>query len=659
MNKLLQSLGYTNLRDLLFKNIYTVLFWRLTILFVIYTVMRLLFYALNYQLLGAIPIDDFLRILRGGYRFDKTAILYLNIIVILMHVIPFHFRYNATYQKIIKYIFLVVNAVGIIINLGDIVYYRFTLRRTTMSVLKEFENESILNFSHFIWDYWYITLLSIALIFLLIWIYGKTQVKRPSVHHPWYVYYPVGIVLMVFIGYQTVGGLRGGWTAGTRPITLSNATAYINKPEHRAVVLNTPFALIRTIGKAVLKQKKYFKENEAAKIFPTQQQINPRSTYFSRFKGRNVVIIIWESFAREWVGGLNTHIADYKGFTPFIDSLIKESYVFKNAFANGRKSIDAIPSILASIPALETPFILSNYSGNSINSLASILREDGYYSAFFHGAPNGSMGFDAFVKQAHFDDYFGMTEYNNDSDFDGNWGIWDEPFLQFMAEKINSFPQPFLASVFTLSSHEPFKVPAQYEGVFPKGVVPNHQCVGYTDNSLKLFFEKASKQEWFGNTLFVITADHSSNGYLPEYKNAIGAFAVPLLFYAPNDNFTAFDDSQVVQQCDVMPSVLSLLGKETPFISFGNNVFDKDSPHFAINYFNGAFQIFQEDYLLQFANEASTNFYNFKEDIFLKENVLHKENTDKQKEMETLLKSYIQQFNHRQLTNSLRVDKAP
>src|SRR5690606_15915248 len=152
--------------------------------------------------------------------------------------------------------------------------------------------------------------------------------------------------------------------------------------------------------------------------------------------------------------------------------------VFSRGYANGRKSIDALPSSVAGIPSSETPFVLSHYSGNNINSLASVLKNHHYYSAFIHVAPNGSLGFSAFVLQSGFDSYIGMTEYGNKKDFDGHWGIWDEPFLQFMANGINDLKQPFLASAFTLSSHHPFKIPSEYEGVFPKGDIPIHQCVG-------------------------------------------------------------------------------------------------------------------------------------------------------------------------------------
>lgn len=652
----MRKINYSEVKAFLSGNIYMVLLWRLLLLFVLYALMRIGFYLLNYGMFGKIPLSDFMTIMKGGYRFDKTAIFYLNIPVILMHILPFRFRYNAGYQKIVKYIFVVVNSIGIIANMADAVYYRFTLKRTTMSFFNEFGNENPVGFLHFIWDYWYISLIVIVLTVCLVLGYGKIRAKESSRRLPWFVYYPLSLLLMAFIGYQSVGAMRGGWTAGTRPITLSNAAAYISKPEHRAIVLNTPFALIRTIGKVVLEQKKYFSQSQAEAIFPTEQTTNPRSAFFAKFKNRNVVIIIWESFAREWVGGLNRDIAGYKGYTPFIDSLLPKSYVFKNAFANGRKSIDAIPSVIASIPALETPFILSNYSGNKINSLASLLKKEGYYSAFFHGAPNGSMGFDAFAKQAGFDAYFGMSEYGNDNDFDGHWGIWDEPFLQFMANKVTELPQPFLVSAFTLSSHDPFVVPKAYKGKFPKGFVPNHQCVGYSDFALKRFFDTASKYSWYSNTLFVITADHAVNGYLPEYKNAAGAFAIPMIFFAPESDFTAFDTERVVQQVDVMPSVLSLLGDRSTHITFGNDMFDAFAPHFAVNYFNGAFQLFEDSMMLQFIDEESLAVYDFNTDFKLKKNLMG-EKPIETKLLENRLKSFLQQFNNRLIEGEMTIEK--
>ena len=193
------------------------------------------------------------------------------------------------------------------------------------------------------------------------------------------------------------------------------------------------------------------------------------------------------------------------------------------------------------------------------------------------------MGFSAFMQQAGFDSYVGMTEYGNKSDFDGHWGIWDEPFLQYMAQEIGQLKEPFLASVFTLSSHHPYKIPAEYEGVFPEGHIPIHQGVGYSDNALRNFFATASQQDWYDNTLFVITADHAVDGHLAEYKTAQGAFSIPVMFYAPGTNLVGRNDTTVVQQTDLMPTVLFMLGVEDEFVAFGNNMFDAASPHFAFN----------------------------------------------------------------------------
>ena len=97
-------------------------------------------------------------------------------------------------------------------------------------------------------------------------------------------------------------------------------------------------------------------------------------------------------------------------------------------------------------------------------------------------------------------------------------------------DKISTFRQPFIASVFTVSSHHPFKVPEQYKDRFPKGPAPILEVIGYTDNALRKFFSQASLQPWFRNTLFVLTADHTNESVRKEFQNNYGSFCIPIIF---------------------------------------------------------------------------------------------------------------------------------
>lgn len=635
-------------------NIYIVLIRRMLLVYGIYTVTRLLFYLFNLKLFADVTFPELMRMLAGGLKFDTSAIIYTNILVIALHILPFRFRYAHWYQQIIKYVFYVVNTIAIIVNMSDSVYYRFTMRRTTTSVFTEFKNEQngVGLFFRFLWDYWYVTLSVLLLSALMILIYRRIRLAQPS-GRKWYVYYPVNIVLSAAIAGLCVGGMRGGFAHSVRPITLSNAAEYINKPEHRGIVLNTPFSLIRTIGKVTLQPKDYFPASDINDVFsPVYRATTDSASLYGTMQGRNVVVILLESFAREYVGAFNRSLPGYHGgYTPFLDSLAQDAYLFERAFANGRKSIDAMPSALASVPGMETPFVLSHYSGNKLNSPASLLSPEGYRTAFFHGAPNGSMGFNAFVKQAGYQEYYGKDEYGNDADFDGMWGVWDEPFLAYMADVLNSFPQPFVSAFFSLSSHHPFRVPAQYEGIFPKGELPIHQCVGYTDNALRNFFRKASGMPWFENTVFIITADHSSANYEESYNTALGVFAVPMMIYAPGSGLKGYNDSTVVSQCDILPTVMSLLGYDKSFVTYGHNMFAPGEEHFAVNY-NGAFQIIEGDYLLQFANEKVIALYDAKTDPMLRKNLVG-QLPQVQERLENKIKAVIQQYNAGMLENKL------
>ncbi len=563
--------------------------------------------------------------------------------------IPFKFRHKRLYQAIFFWIFIITNSIALFANIADIPYYPFTFRRTTSTVFSQFKNEQ--NLWHlafkFAIDYWYATLLIIGGIVGLVWLYQRKIKTTPNIQGN-IAYYSVNTLILLIALTLMVGGMRGGFRHSTRPITISNAGEFVENPNEIALVVNTPFALIRTINKNGLKKVNYFTDQQLNNIY------NPVHTpeLKNQFIKKNIVIFILESYSREFVGGLNKHsrINGYSGYTPFLDSLISQSLVFENAYANGKKSIEALPSILASIPGMEVPYVLSSYSTNDINSLPSLLKTQGYYSAFFHGAPNGSMGFQAFMKIAKVDNYYGKDEYSNDDDFDGMWGIWDEPFFQFYARKINSFKQPFCVSLFSVSSHHPFAIPSQYEGKLKKGPLPLHQCINYTDASLRHFFATASKMPWFKNTVFVITADHASFPYYKECYNDVDHFAIPLIFYTPDGSLKGYDTTTVAQQIDIMPTILSYLHFDKPYVSFGNDLFNPPADKFAINYLNNDYQLFEGDYILKSDGEKINGLYNYKKDRMLKHPIT---DTNIQNKLFSKTRGFIQQYNNRLIENKL------
>ncbi len=632
-------------------NIYVALIRRLLIIFFLYTACRAFFLIFNLDSFSGLNAKQVFTIMLGGLKFDLSAIIYTNILFILSQVIPFKIVYNKVYQTIFAWVFFVTNSIGVAANAGDIVYYPFTLKRTTFSAFSQFSNEDNLGklFLKFMFvDYWYITLIFVVMVFFMVWSYKKIKLIEPITNSK-LVYHGSSVAIMLLLAWLCVASMRGGFRHSTRPITLSNAGEFVEDPAQINIVINTPFSIIRTISTKPLKKLNYFTQPQLDSIY------NPIKTpkTSTPFNKKNVVVLILESFSREYIGDFNKNLDNgtYKGYTPFLDSLKSISLSFNNAYANGRKSIEGLPSVTASIPGINEPFILGYYSGNKINSLGGLLGEEGYHTSFFHGAPNGSMGFSSFTNLAGIQHYYGKTEYNNDADFDGIWGIWDEPFLQFWANKLNTFKEPFFSNIFTLSSHHPFKVPEKYEGKFPKGTLPIHQNVGYTDMSLRKFFATVSKMPWYKNTLFVITADHSSVAWHNEYKTSIGAFAVPIIVFDPSGELKGQVDAPV-QQIDIFPTIMNYLHYNKPYFAFGNDMLRQDDNHFVVNTTDGDYQIIMGDYVMLSRDNKALKLFNYRNDILLKNNLLTQEVAQVAK-MEKHLKAFIQQYNQHMIDNEL------
>jgi len=636
--------------------IYTVLLIRLLWIMILFMVCRILFYAFNTVFFPDISFGHGLRLLSGGVKFDIVAVLYTNILYIVLMILPFTFKYRKGYQKFLDYLFIITNSIALSGNCMDFIYYRFTIKRTTWTILKEFSHQNNLPtlFGGFIIRYWYVLIIWIILVISIIRLTKSWKVSQRT-KLPWWAFFLFHSALMAITVVLFIAGVRGGFLHSTRPITLSNAGEYVKRPKEMFIVLNTPFCIYKTIQGVDYERVHYFAgEKEASQVF---DPVHIPEIGQAPFKPMNVVILIWESFGKEMVGTYNQHLENgtYKGYTPFIDSLMPHSKVNWYSFANGAKSIEAIPSVLTGIPGIKEPFVTMRYTDNKLPSFPAMLREKGYSTSFFHGAPNGSMGFQAFVNLIGVEKYYGKTEYDNDDDYDGIWGIWDEKFLQFWAKKMNTFQQPFMSTLFTVSSHDPYKVPEQYKGKFPKGPLPIYETMGYSDNALRKFFAKAKTMPWYKNTLFIITADHAATfAHYPEYQTSVGNFSIPILFYAPGDSTMAGRDSTtLVQQIDIMPSVLDYLHYDKPYFAFGKNIFKKPPLNFAVNY-DGVYQWYNGPYILQFDGQKTVGLYNYQKDKLLKNNLSNKLPAI-QGAMELQVKAFVQQYTNRMLDDRLTV----
>ena len=602
------------------------------------TISRILFFSINHTIFPQAQFTDFL----AGIWIDAITIGIWFIPYYSLYLFPNPYRNRRFYPIVARSLFHLTNGLMLGFNMVDLEYFRHTSKRSTADLLTIMGTGDDLSqlIGAFLADFWWIIALLLLLVYLSDVLYKRTlngmRQEAPSLVKQSLLF--IVIVPLLFI----IG--RGG--LGLRPADPLSAAQY-TRIENTGLVLNTPFTMIKTIGKESLKEVHYFSDEELHLLYNPIKLADPSQKIGDDL---NIMVIILESFGNEWIGKKTGG-----PFTPFLDSLIDHSLYFENGFANGKKSIEAVPAIFAGIPSLQDdPYITSHYGTNTIDALPLKLKRKGYSSAFFHGATNGSMKFDKFSVIAGFDHYYGRTEYNNDAHFDGHWGIWDEHFMRWAATTISTdLTEPFIASIFTLSSHHPYSIPDEHRPHMPVGDSPIAASIAYADLSLSRFFEAAQQQSWYENTLFVICADHTPAGIEARYNQRIGMYQIPILFFDPQQRIQPNVSPEIFSQIDIFPTLLDLIGYEGSFYTFGNSYF-QDRKRFAVNYIEGTYHLFKQEYILNFYNDRAVNLYNFLQDPMMEHDSLQ-HYFSKAKEYELLLKGVIQRYNHDLIHNQMTV----
>jgi phosphoglycerol transferase MdoB-like AlkP superfamily enzyme len=613
---------------------------RLTLVYLVYFICRLVFFIHNRSQFQTVGPADFAADAFYGLRFDSFSIAVSNSLFILLSILPVTVSGRRWYQQMIFWTFIVPNIVFTAANLVDVAYFPFTRKRSSADLFRQLggQTDVMKLLPQFLADFWWVLLLFVVLCWVLVIAYRRIRLPElPYSKGKAGSYVTVALLFLLSAGL-TVLAVRGGLQRV--PIDIVNAGT-MTRPEEVPILLNTPFTLIKSVNQEPVKEVSFYSESELKNIYDPIH-VPPPSVKFEKL---NVVVLILESFSKEY-----TKLGGKKDLTPFLDSLMDHSLLYTNGYSNGTKSIEGIPAILSSLPSLmNNPFINSIYANNQQTSFATLLAREGYETGFFHGGINGTMNFDDWAALAGYGAYYGRNEYMNDEDFDGYWGIWDEPFLQFSVKKMNEMKQPFHSAIFTLSSHHPYLVPRQWEKKLAKGPLENSQSIRYADLALKKFFETARHCDWYDNTLFVLTADHCGISEDPFYSNAVGFLSIPVLFFRPDNSLTGTVNKSF-SQIDILPRTMNLLGYGKPFFAFGGGF--RDSTMNSCFFYDGASHLANTDSML-FCFRGDTLFqaFNFRRDSLLHSNVLGR--YPRHDSLATAqYRSFIQTYNRTLIRNS-------
>lgn len=615
----------------------------------IWMVLRLGFYVTNAASFD-LSEHGLLYFVFHGLRYDLAAICAINVLLVLGYLLPI--RMSKVYAMLMTGIFTVTNGTAILLELADWGYFPYNHKRSTFDIFTLVGNGA--DFANqlptFFRNYWYLFCITLLLLALLWWMSYQIneRLMDQEMKHQFSYKTVIGqsVTIIIAAGFSVLG-VRGG--TQLIPINIRDAIT-VSTNDNVPLVLNTTFSIMTTIQSDKMDRITYMDDASARTINPTVHIPDQEQGFIPK----NVVVIVLESFTKGF-----TALGDKeKSVTPFLDSIMARSLTFTDAYANALHSNQGVPAIVSGIPGLmDQSFITTIYANNKIASIPNLLKQKGYQTTFYHGATNGSMSFDIYAKNAGYDSYFGRKEYNNEADFDGNWGIWDEPFLQRVAKEMNQLKPPFHALVFNINSHPPYDLPKEHQHTFEHiGGSPIYKSVAYADYSYQKMFEQLRDQPWFKETIFIFVADHTSPVFDdPFYTSGLGKFQIPIAFYDPSGTLIAPEyKSQPIAQMDILPTLMGILHYDQPFYALGKQVLKHDA---AVITKNGNAHIFIADGIrIVVENGALTQAYLHPADHLGTQNIV--DDAHHKATIESVLKQYqalLQVYNNDMIDDKMTV----
>lgn len=590
------------------------------ILFVgIFFIGRLGLYILYFDRLSDISFLESLLAFVYGLRMDTIIVSYILVIpTLLLAISPM--RISVLMSRFIK--FFVLFWLLIIIYMENATFPFFTQYDVRPNYLfveyLEYPQEV---FSLMIKEY----KMAFLIAFIMMFIIGRVFWKSTFIDYNrvFFTSYFKRLVLLLPLLIVLFIGIRSSF--GHRPANVTDALYSTNRVINEITknsfhsVANAYYSnkknsskLIEKYGKMELKEA-YARTSKLLNIPYSDKQYFLREvkSHFKTTKEKNLVIFIQESMGSQFVefsGG-------EKNLTPNMNRLGKENLVFTNLFSNGTRSIRGLCGMSAGfLPIVGEGILKREKSQQDFFTIASMLKPYGYKSSFIYGGEGRFDNMKGWYLGNGFDEVIEQKDYQNPS-FVSTWGVSDEDLVIKANEKFKTHSQKgekFVSVMFSSSNHEPFELPdGKIEWVpnVPKQSVKN--AIKYADFAIGKFFELASKESYYKDTVFVVVADHNVRVYGDDIV-PVNMFHIPALIVADGLKATQYD--KLSTQPDVLATAIDLLGMDLKYPILGHSIFSNDKQEVSLMMFNDTYALRVKDKVAVIGQNMKPQTFTYKDE---------------------------------------------
>ena len=556
------------------------------IMMVMFTLLRVALLVYNREMILDTPASTFLEAFANGLRFDLRIVVYFSIPLLLALLSA----KAMTMRGVLRFWLLAASSLALFLGLMEMDFYREFHQRLNGLVF-QYVKEDPKTVMSMLWYGFpvvrYLLAWAVGTVILYFAFRGADRVTRSSTASgasravaPWYGRVAVFMVLLLVCVVAARGTLRQGpplrWgDAYTTDSNFANQLG-LNGSLSLIAAAKSRFGDDRTnIWKATLEQPVAQQTVRDMLLTENDKLVDPDTAPVRRdttppaektLPIKNVVVILMESFAGHSVGALGRP----GNITPYFDNLAKEGLLFERFFSNGTHTHQGMFATMACFPNLPGfEYLMQTPEGShKLSGLPELLSARKFDDVYVY---NGDFAWD---NQSGFFSNQGMTTFVGRNDFvdpvfsDPTWGVSDQDMFNRGLEELKKREgkEPFYALLQTLSNHTPYALPTPLpvEPVTDRGSLNEPlTAMRYSDWALGQFFEKARKEPYFKETLFVVVGDHGFGNEQQISEMDLGRFNVPLLLIGPGiqEKFGARNDT-VGTQVDIVPTIMGRLGGE-------------------------------------------------------------------------------------------------